>query len=115
MKIVWNGCRPGSGTTTDTKTERMDTGFRDAVPEERAGWASEWAFLGTCVLLFLANAGGRSTGADPCPVRRLDHVYGVDADAGPDLARLSRLVPGDVDGDDGGDAVALLSLRARAE
>ncbi len=36
----------------------MATGLETAVPEGRAGLASEWAFLGTSALLFMMSAGG---------------------------------------------------------
>src|SRR4029077_16786961 len=39
--------------------------------------------------------------------RRLDDVDGVDADAGPDVARRRRVLPPHVDRDDGGDDAAI--------
>ena len=35
MRRVWKTRRPGSGTTTDTRTERMDRDLETAVPEGR--------------------------------------------------------------------------------
>src|ERR1700693_4008446 len=35
MRRVWKGRRPGSGTTTGTRIERMDRDLETAVPRER--------------------------------------------------------------------------------